>query len=88
MKLGFININFYIILFIYFSSLKYIYGQGPGNNKINPNENKDEELYDIFPCELDSSINNQKCFNNVLRFNQKKYQLNNIALNKNGDFLI
>ena len=35
-----------------------------------------------------SSINNPYCFNNILIFDQKKFQANNFAMNKNGDFVV
>ena len=35
-----------------------------------------------------SSINNPYCFNNILIFDQKKFQANNFAVNKNGDMVV
>ena len=35
-----------------------------------------------------SSINNPYCFNNILIFDQKKFQANNFAMNKNGDLVV
>ena len=79
------SINFYFILFISISLMKYIYSQGPEDGS-NPNQDEDIEHYS--PCELNPSINNQECFNYVLKFNQKDFLLNSIASNKNEDFLI
>ena len=39
-------------------------------------------------CELNPSIDNQECFNYILKFKQKDFLLNSIASNKNEDFLI
>ena len=33
-------------------------------------------------------INNEDDFNNILKFNQKQYQINNFAKNENEDFII
>ena len=98
-------INFFIILFISLSSLKYIHNQNKisqlnpkkgqvvisernlGDKTVNQNQEQDAESYNIFSCNSYLSINDQKCFNNILRFTQKNYQLNSISSNKNGDFL-
>ena len=79
------SINFYFILFISISLMKYIYSQGTEDGS-NPNQDEDIEHYS--PCKLNPSINNQECFNYVLKFNQKDFLLNSIASNKNEDFLI
>ena len=69
------NINFYI-LFVFLSFLKYTFTQ----------YETPQLVYDSNFEEKD--INDKECFNNILRFNQRNYLLNNIGLNKNGDFLI
>ena len=79
------SINFYFILFISISLMKYISSQDPEDGS-NPNQDEDIEHYS--PCKLNPSINNQECFNYVLKFNQKDFLLNSIASNKNEDFLI
>ena len=97
-KLKLTNINFFIILFISLSFLKYIYNQdkisqlAPIKCRSDTSERNlgdiDADPYNILSCTSYLSINNHKCFNNILRFNQKNYQLNSISSNKNGDFLI
>ena len=69
------NINFYI-LFVFLSFLKYTFTQY-GTPQLVYDSNFEEK-----------DINDKECFNNILRFNQRNYLLNNIGLNKNGDFLI
>ena len=59
-----------------------------GDKTVNQNQEQDTAPYNIFSCNSYLSINNQKCFNNILRFTQKNYQLNSISSNKNWDFLI
>ena len=78
-------INFYFILFKSISLVTYIYSQAPKEG-LNPNQEQDIEQYS--PWKLNPSINNQECFNYILKFNQKDFLLNSIASNKNEDFLI
>ena len=40
----------------------------------------------FFSCKSNNNINEPKCFNNIIKFD--RYQINNFAQNKNGDFLI
>ena len=66
----------YIILFL---SLSMIYCQ----------EILSDPFANIYSCkENELSVNNKNCFNNILVFDQKKYQVNSFAKNKNGDILI
>ena len=39
-------------------------------------------------CEDNSNNNQEKCLNNVIKFNSKKYLTNNFAKNKNGDIIL
>ena len=39
-------------------------------------------------CSNNLHFDNTKCFNNIIIFNQKKYQANNFAKNKNGDLIL
>ena len=89
-KLKLVHINFFIILFISLSNLKFINNQNKIreincirelDGRIGPNIEQNT-------CELNPSIYNQECFNYILKFNQKDYLLNSIASNKNEDFLI
>ena len=98
------KINIYFILFVFFPFFNYyvISGSSSGNpdqiqdqvglegpgNKINENQEPIEEQYGIFSCIYNPNIKNKDCFNNIIIFNQKKYQVNNFAKNKNGDILI
>ena len=39
-------------------------------------------------CDIDPSLNNEQCFNNILKFDHKHYQASNLAMSKNGDLVI
>ena len=39
-------------------------------------------------CDLDPSLNNVQCFNNIIKFEHKHYQSSNLAISKNGDLVI
>ena len=39
-------------------------------------------------CDLDPSLNNSHCFNNIIKFDYKRYQASNLAMSKNGDLVI
>ena len=58
----------------------------------NCEEGVDQELvqtYDACINSLSSLImNNEQCFNNILKFDHKNYQTSNFAKNKNGDLVI
>ena len=54
----------------------------------NPTPDLCKDPYGYYACYFGPNINNKECFNNILIFNQKKYQVNNFATNKNGDILI
>ena len=54
----------------------------------NPTPDLCKDPYGYYACYFGPYINNKECFNNILIFNQKKYQVNNFATNKNGDILI
>ena len=81
-KLKLSIIYFHIILFIFLSFLKYIISQDE-IPKINLKRGLDNS-----PSFEEKDINDKECSNNILRFNQRNYLLNNIGSNKNVDFLI
>ena len=94
-KLKLMKINFYIVLYLSISILKYINCQGTlseskisKDNKIKKLEETDLDPFGFTACQENPIISNNKCFNNMLLFEQKKYQENNFAINKNGDFLV
>ena len=62
------------------------YKYDPGETYPTPGDNIDP--FGINSCFNKPYIDNYECFNNIIIFNQKKYQLNNFAANKNGDILI
>ena len=68
--------HFYIILFLSFSMNYCQFGDQFSN--IDSCFEEEEKLF----------LNNTICFNNILKFDQKKYQLNNFAKNENDDILI
>ena len=68
--------HFYIILFLSFS-MNYCQFGDPFSNI----DSCDKEKKNLF-------LNNTNCFNNILKFDQKKYQLNNFAKNENDDIFI
>ena len=41
-----------------------------------------------YDCQFFSPLREEKCFNNILKFDNKNYQANNFAKNKNGDLVI
>ena len=82
-KLKLNTINFHIILFISLSFLKFIISQDEIREV-----NSERGLGGYSPSFEEKDINDKECFNNILRFTQKNYLLNNIGSNKNGDFLI
>ena len=89
-KFNLINIKFFIILFILLSNLKFINNQNKIRelNCIRELEDKVAPSHAQDICELNPSIDNQECFNYILKFKQKDFLLNSIASNKNEDFLI
>ena len=51
----------------------------------------EEREYSISECSIDYYnylTDNEQCFNKILLFNHKKYQVNHFAKNKNGDFVV
>ena len=38
--------------------------------------------------DLQNDLNDEKCFNNVIKFDSKKYRANNFATNKKGDLIL
>ena len=66
------KINFYFMIFLYLSILLYV--------KCN---SSCEDSYG-YP----KDINNKKCFNNIIQFENKKYRANNFATNKKGDLIL
>ena len=50
----------------------------------------DDREYYISYCQEDNTnlLNDENCFNNLLIFKHKNYQVNNFAKNKNGDFVV
>ena len=95
-KLNLVKINFYIILYLSISIIKYINCQTNDSeskiivdDKFKRLEETDlDDPYGYISCQENPSISNKKCFNNILIFAQKKYEVNNFAMNKNGDFLV
>ena len=94
-KLKLMKINFYIVLYLSISILKYINCQGTlseskisKDNKFKKLEETDLDPFGFTACQENPIISNNKCFNNILLFEQKKYQENSFAINKNGDFLV
>ena len=61
--------------------------ESPGG-KTNPEPDEIIDPYGISSCQNNPNIKNPDCFNNILKFEHKEYQVNNFATNKNGDFLI
>ena len=39
-------------------------------------------------CKIGNSINNAECFNNIIKFDDKRYRAGSFAKNKNGDIVI
>ena len=94
-NLNLLKLNFYIILCLSFSIIKYINCQRTDSeskilidNKFKRLEETNSDPYGYIECQENPIISNKKCFNNILFFEQKKYELNNFAINKNGDFLV
>ena len=54
----------------------------------NPYPEQYKDNFGFYSCHFDPYISNKECFNNIIMFNHKKYQVNNFAANKNGDILI
>ena len=91
--------NLILILIISLSTITLINCQlqyiGPStpkdDDKTEPEEFKDP-LFNIDACDGNDgnplAINNQLCFNNIVTFDQKNYQLNDFAKNSNDDILI
>ena len=70
--------HFYTFLFL---SLSISYCQDMTSD---PSSN----IYSCIENGNELSLNNRNCFNNILVFDQKNYQVNSFAKNKNGDILI
>ena len=94
-KLNLLKLNFYIILCLSFSIIKYINCQRTDSeskilidDKFKRLEETNLDPYGYIECQENPIISNKKCFNNILFFEQKKYELNNFAINKKGDFLV
>ena len=66
-------INFILFTFIFFSSFNNINGQTG-------------EDISISQCDRYDTLTTEKCFNNVLKF--ENYEINNLAKNNNGDFIV
>ena len=88
--------NFILISIISFSLIKLthcqlqISGQSIQNDdeQIDPEEFQDP-LFSIDACDGNNLyIDNRYCFNNIIIFGQKNFQLNNFAKNSNEDILI
>ena len=91
-KYRLINIIFYIILLISVSFFDYIYSQDKIRNlypkrSLDPDE-PEQDIVQFSSCDSEPSIEDQNCFNDILKFNQKNFLLNSIGSNKNEDILI
>ena len=98
------NINSFILFFICLSAFEFIYCQekvGESNHTRNldevgqnqeddydPNSEPLKDNFGLLSCRSEPDIYNKECFNNIIMFNHKKFQVNNFAANKNGDVLI
>ena len=86
--------HFYIILFLSLSMIKFIncqdeFSDPSGDGEIVQEEPRDPFSYiDVCYDEEELYIYNTYCFNQIIIFDHKKYQVNNFAKNKDEDFLI
>ena len=39
-------------------------------------------------CDIDPSLNNEQCFNNIIKFDHKYYKASNLAMSKSGDLVL
>ena len=67
-------IDFYFFIFLFFLSYGNIFCQ--------------EEYYSFSECDYYNLLTNEYCFNNIIIFKDKNYQVNHFAKNKNGDFIV
>ena len=69
--------NLFIIFIIFLSNLYYSYCDGRGNL----------DLVDLV-YDLTISIKEENIFNNIIKFDNKKYKSGNTAINKKGDLIL
>jgi len=83
--------NLLLFLFISFSTIELTHCQfklSNDNEQIEPEEFQDP-LFNIDACDSNPIyINNELCFNNIIIFDRKNFQLNNFAKNSNEDMLV
>ena len=79
--------HFYIILILSLVMIKF--ALSAPNIRQTQSEDVPEIFLNILSCvEEETTISNKKCLNNNIRFEQKKYQMNNFAKKENEDFLL
>ena len=82
-----ISKHFYIILILSLVMIKF--ALSAPNIRQTQSEDVPEIFINILSCvEEEPTISNKKCLNNNIRFEQKKYQMNNFAKKENEDFLL
>ena len=80
--------HFYIFLILSLSMIKFT-SSAPNVRQTQSDEDLDP-LESVFSCKYDYpvSLSNRVCLNNNIRFDSKKYQINNFAKTENEDFLL
>ena len=80
--------HFYIFLILSLSMIKFT-SSAPNVRQTQSDEDLDP-LESVFSCKYDYpvSLSNRVCLNNNIRFDSKKYQINNFAKNENGDLML